>query len=205
MEDRINLARIAASAALGDESGLKKLFRQAVSENSSLLPLTELLLQTALFAGVPRCLNAFRLFHDSLNLLPEELREKKMQELKSGYEERVTEVGQAGAATFEKVYGDKHIFLREALKKWHPVLEEWIMHSAYGQILSRPGLALPEREIAAVAALTAMNLPLQLWGHMKGALNQGVSSSELREIIQGLSSMTTHTNMALEMLEGFDE
>jgi 4-carboxymuconolactone decarboxylase len=51
-------------------------------------------------------------------------------------------------------------------------------------VYSRPGLGLREREIATVAALTALgSAQPQLKVHIHGALNVGVTRTEVLEII----------------------
>ncbi len=53
----------------------------------------------------------------------------------------------------------------------------------FGDIWSRPGLALRDRSMITVAALTVMGREPQLKVHMKGALNLGVSREEITEMM----------------------
>ncbi|GCE26474.1 4-carboxymuconolactone decarboxylase [Dictyobacter alpinus] len=63
-------------------------------------------------------------------------------------------------------------------------LGRYIVEFAFGDIYSRPGLSLREREIATVAILTALGgREPQLRVHMEAALNVGISLQELEEII----------------------
>jgi len=65
-----------------------------------------------------------------------------------------------------------------------PDLARYTVEFAFGDVVSRPGLELKSREIATVAALTALgNAPAQLKFHMAAALNVGCSRVELVEII----------------------
>ena len=65
-----------------------------------------------------------------------------------------------------------------------PDFARWIVEAGYGDILSRPGLGLREREIATVAALTTVgNAPAQLRAHIEGALNVGLTREEIVEVI----------------------
>jgi 4-carboxymuconolactone decarboxylase len=64
----------------------------------------------------------------------------------------------------------------EALKDVAPDLARYVIEFPFGDIYSRPGLDLKSREIATVAALTAMgNAAPQLKVHIHGALNVGPS------------------------------
>ena len=72
----------------------------------------------------------------------------------------------------------------QALGAISPDFARWIVECGYGDILSRPGLVLRDREIATVAALTALgNAPAQLKAHVEGALNVGVTREEVVEVI----------------------
>lgn len=82
---------------------------------------------------------------------------------------RLTEVdGQAGAEVVEPL-GD---------------LGRYIVEFAFGDIYSREGLSLRDRELATVAALTAMGgREPQLKVHIGGALNVGLTEKEIEETI----------------------
>lgn len=63
-----------------------------------------------------------------------------------------------------------------------------IMGYAFTDVLSRPGLALREREMITLAALIAMgNAPDQLEFHLQAALNIGISQQEIIEILLQMS------------------
>ncbi|GAA5645083.1 MULTISPECIES: carboxymuconolactone decarboxylase family protein [Vibrio] len=65
-----------------------------------------------------------------------------------------------------------------------PDLAKLTIEFPFGDIYSRPGLDLKSREIATVAALTAMgNCQPQLKVHLQAALNVGCSEEELKEVI----------------------
>ncbi|TCS64334.1 carboxymuconolactone decarboxylase family protein [Varunaivibrio sulfuroxidans] len=72
----------------------------------------------------------------------------------------------------------------EALKDIAPDLARYTIEFPFGEIYSRPGLDLKSREIATVAALTALgNAVAQLKVHIHGALNVGCSRQEIVEIM----------------------
>jgi 4-carboxymuconolactone decarboxylase len=63
-------------------------------------------------------------------------------------------------------------------------LGRYIVEFAFGDIYSRDGLSLREREIATVAMLTALGgREPQLKVHLGAALNVGVTAEELEEVI----------------------
>ncbi len=61
-------------------------------------------------------------------------------------------------------------------------LQEMITQFAWGEVWSRPGLDRRTRSLLNLAMLTALNRPHELKLHIKGALNNGVTKEELREV-----------------------
>ena len=79
--------------------------------------------------------------------------------------------------------GSVHAML-DNLKKISPDLARLTVEFPYGDVVSRPGLDLRSRQIATVAALTALgNAPVQLRAHIDMALNVGCTRDEIREVI----------------------
>ena len=63
-------------------------------------------------------------------------------------------------------------------------LSPYFIEYSFGDIYTRDGLDLKSKEIAVVAALTAMGTALpQLKVHLNGALNTGSSVNEVKEVI----------------------
>jgi 4-carboxymuconolactone decarboxylase len=72
----------------------------------------------------------------------------------------------------------------EALKDISPYFADLLIEFPFGDVYSRPGLDLKSREIATVAALTAMGTATpQLKVHVHGALNVGCSPQEIIEVM----------------------
>ncbi len=72
----------------------------------------------------------------------------------------------------------------EALKAVAPDLGRYVIEFPFGDVYSREGLSLRDREIATVAALTALgHAQAQLKVHIHGALNVGCTRAEIVEII----------------------
>lgn len=69
-----------------------------------------------------------------------------------------------------------------------PDLAKYIIEYPFGDIYQRDGLDLKTRELATVAALTALgNCQPQLNVHINGALNVGCTPNEVTEIILQMS------------------
>ncbi|NEW91541.1 carboxymuconolactone decarboxylase family protein [Rhodopseudomonas sp. BR0M22] len=69
-----------------------------------------------------------------------------------------------------------------------PDFARYLIEFPFGDIYSRPGLDLRAREIATIAALTAMgNATPQLKVHIQAGLNVGLSRDEISEIIMQMA------------------
>lgn len=72
----------------------------------------------------------------------------------------------------------------ESLSEVSPDLARFIIEFAFGDVYDRPGLDLKSREIATMAALTALGTAVpQLEVHIHGALNVGCTRQEVVEVI----------------------
>ena len=58
-----------------------------------------------------------------------------------------------------------------------------IVEYAFGDIYSRPGLALRDRQLITVAMLAALGNVPQLEVHLQAALNVGITHEELHEVV----------------------
>ncbi|SFB34192.1 4-carboxymuconolactone decarboxylase [Collimonas sp. OK607] len=81
----------------------------------------------------------------------------------------------------DDIAGEKVI---DSLADISPDLGRYVIEFGFGEIYSRPGLSLQQRELATVAALTAMGTAQpQLKVHLAAALNVGLSRLEITETI----------------------
>ncbi|MET3117925.1 4-carboxymuconolactone decarboxylase [Undibacterium sp. GrIS 1.8] len=91
---------------------------------------------------------------------------------------------QRGLKKLAEIDGEAGQKVIDSLSDIAPDLARYTIEFPFGDIYSRPGLDLKSREIATVAALTAMgNCQPQLKVHIHGALNVGCSKEEIIEII----------------------
>ncbi len=75
-----------------------------------------------------------------------------------------------------------------ALADIAPDFATYLFEFPFGDIYSRPGLDTKAREIATIAALTAMgNAAPQLKVHIEAGLNVGLSRDEITEIIMQMA------------------
>jgi 4-carboxymuconolactone decarboxylase len=62
-------------------------------------------------------------------------------------------------------------------------LQHIINAYAYGDIWSRPGLSIGIKSLAMIAMMAVANRPAELRVHLKGALKNGCTLEEIREIL----------------------
>ena len=84
-----------------------------------------------------------------------------------------------GRQRFIEVHDEKALAAVEGLGD----LGRAIVEFAYGEVYTRPALALRDREIAAVAALVATGRSSQIPQHLRASLKAGITPDELGEII----------------------
>ncbi|MDP2007153.1 MAG: 4-carboxymuconolactone decarboxylase [Rubrivivax sp.] len=61
-------------------------------------------------------------------------------------------------------------------------LQEMVTQYCWGDVWNRPGLDRRTRSLLNLAMLTALNRPHELKLHIQGALNNGVTKDEIREV-----------------------
>ena len=62
-------------------------------------------------------------------------------------------------------------------------MQEFITRNAWGNVWQRPGLDLKTRSLITVAMLTAQGKQHELKAHARGAINNGATPEELREVM----------------------
>ncbi|MBC3949675.1 carboxymuconolactone decarboxylase family protein [Pseudomonas sp. DOAB1069] len=93
-----------------------------------------------------------------------------------------------GLAKLREIDGQAGENVIESLKDIAPDFARLLIEFPFGDIYSRPGLDLRSRELAVVAALTAMgNAAPQLKVHIHGARNVGCTEQEIIEIIMQMA------------------
>ena|ERR1035437_10163140 len=93
-----------------------------------------------------------------------------------------------GLAKLIEIYGDKGSDLIASLQDIAPDLARYVTEFAFGDIHCRPGLDLKSREMATVAALTALGTAgPQLRAHIHAALNVGCTKQEIVEVIMQMA------------------
>jgi 4-carboxymuconolactone decarboxylase len=166
-----SLIGLAATIAVGREADVRRAMTVAARSVDPTW-VEELLLQSYLFVGFPRALNATREWRKASGLaapLADDGADLA----------NVEEWARRGAAACAIVYGRMYTQLRANVRRLHPALDAWMIVEGYGKVLSRPGLDLKRRELCIVAVCAVLDQERQLHSHLHGALNAGASDAEV--------------------------
>jgi 4-carboxymuconolactone decarboxylase len=181
------LVQLSAAIAASDESTIRRwMARAAVTASQE--HVEEVVLQSYLFCGFPRALNAAREW-------------RRVAPAPAPASDEADDVGrdaewrERGEQTLAAVYGDMYDKLRLNVRDLHPALDAWMVVDGYGKVLSRPALDLPRRELCIVAACAAMGQDRQLHSHLRGALNVGVAPDTLRDALDAIVELVSSERM----------
>jgi len=99
-----------------------------------------------------------------------------------------TERYERGRRALAEIDGEAGEAVIASLADIAPDFARYILEFPFGDIYSRPGLDLRSREVATIAALTAMGTAApQLKVHIRAGLNVGLSREEVVEIIMQMA------------------
>ena len=84
----------------------------------------------------------------------------------------------------KELFGDKAVEQRmNAFGEFGEPLQHIINAYAYGDVWSRPGLSMGVKSLAMIGMMAAANRPQELRVHLKGALKNGCTPEEIREVL----------------------
>lgn len=89
-----------------------------------------------------------------------------------------------GTEIIERTFGVEAEAVLGPISEVAPDLSRYVAEFAYGDIYSRPGLSAGQRSLITIALLTSMgDCAKEITAHVNGALNQGVTPSEIVETV----------------------
>lgn len=182
------LVRLAAVIAAGTEADVRAELARA-QQDARVEWIEEVILQSYLFAGFPRTLNAAREWR--------KVSGREAPHFDEGERlDRAEEWRRQGEATCAIVYGPFYEKLRSNIRALHPALDAWMIVEGYGKVLSRAALDLARRELCIVAACAASRQDRQLHSHLHGALHAGASEAAISDTLSAISTMVSPDDAA---------
>ena len=190
------LVRLSGAIAGGSEADVRA-NATACTQGVDPVWVEEVILQSYLFAGLPRTLNAMREWRRLSG------RVAPVEDEGANAERRVAEWRARGEETCAAVYADMYDRLRVNIAALHPALDAWMVVEGYGKVLGRPQLDLMRRELCIVAMCAVAKQDRQLQSHLHGALNVGATPEQVAGSLVAVGDMIGKTGLtrALTMLE----
>ena len=74
-------------------------------------------------------------------------------------------------------------------------LQEWLNEHAWGTTWLRDGLDLKTRSLCTCAMLASLGRSTELRGHIRGAINNGATATEIREVCFTAQYMPVHRRL----------
>lgn len=179
----VHLVRIAAAVAVSPVETVRAVMQGALGGVDP-VHVDEVLLQSYLFAGFPRTLNAMVAWRDVSGVAAPDRDEAADVAHASVW-------ARAGEATCRAVYGPTYDALRRHVAQLHPAIDAWMVVDGYGKILSRPELPLDARERCIVAVCAAAAQLPQLGSHLRGARRAGVSFADLEATLDAIRDIAS--------------
>lgn len=89
-----------------------------------------------------------------------------------------------GLAVRRAVLGDAHVDRSlQSRTAFNAEIQDLITRFAWGEAWTRPGLPRHSRSLITLAMLIALNRPDEFRLHLRGAVNNGVSRDEIKEVL----------------------
>ena len=169
------LVTLSAAIAAADSESVAREAALALESGVAPAALYEAILQSYLFVGFPRAIEALFAARDVLQ------RAGGVPEAAAAVDPAGWE--RAGTELCRRVYGRNFEKLVATMRGLSPDLASWMVLEGYGKTLSRPALGAVEREYAVIAILTVTGAWRQLRSHAIGAVNVGGTRAQVREAI----------------------
>lgn len=126
-------------------------------------------------------------------------------------QETASELFEKGLSIRKEVLGEAHVerSLTNTSDFARP-MQELVTEYCWGAIWGRPGLERPTRSLLNLAMLTALNRGHELGVHVRGALRNGVTREEIREVFLqcaiyvGVPAALESHRIAEEVFAAFD-
>ena len=176
------LVRLAAVISGGSEAQLRSELAAVLAAKVDTVWVEEVILQSYLFAGFPRGLNAAREWRRLSGVAAPAEDDDSHHEHGANWEVR-------GEVTCATVYGPFYEKLRRNIRALHPALDAWMIVEGYGKVLGRPQLDLVRRELCVVASCAIAKQDRQLHSHLHGALHVGATPAAVEGTLDAIADL----------------
>lgn len=158
-----------------------------IMKNKKIQPekIYETILQTYLFCGFPATIEALKLFKKHFSNFRIEYHRYNLEKYQK-----------SGVANCKLIYKKNFKKLISNMAFVSPELKEWMIIEGYGKVLGRKNLSLKERELINVSILSSRYFENQLYSHLKGCLNLGISKKDIIQILLEIKHVCKERNFS---------
>lgn len=186
---RRELCTIAALTVMGFPQGeLKAHIKGNLSAGNSPEEVIEIMIQMAAYGGFPAAINGVSIakeVFEEKGLLPLKISKEDIKMERKSNKTRK----EAGIEVLMKTKNQKEEDILKDIEEFIPAMKRFIVEFPYSEIYTRGCVDLKTRELATVAALTALgNCQAQLKVHIEAALNLDNSAEEIAEVIMQMTA-----------------
>jgi 4-carboxymuconolactone decarboxylase len=200
------IAVVASLTALGNaEPQLKVHINGALNVGCTINDVKEVILQMSGYSGFPSCINGMNALKYVLNQRKEEGINDSIG-IEPTNEVLPNDRYDVGAKELSELDNNQVKILEDAYNDFAPDLVKFVVNS-YADIIGRNNLNKRYRQVATIAALTALgNAKPQLRFHINAGLNVGLTAEEVKEIMllmtvySGFPSAINGINVLKEVL-----
>jgi alkylhydroperoxidase/carboxymuconolactone decarboxylase family protein YurZ len=168
-----------AATTQGRPETVRSVLKLVLGQGAPIADLREAILQSYLFVGYPRVINALAALREISGVdggaPPVDFR--LAADNASAWEAD-------GQTLIRRIYGRRYEKLLDAMVVLSADLPRWMVLEGYGKVLSRPQLDSHTRELVAVGSLVPLRVPEQLRAHSRGALHVGATPEEVRQTLR---------------------
>lgn len=180
---QLHIVTISSFTAKGDLQRLKQVLNVALDSGLTINEIREVLVHLYAYCGFPRSLQGINTFMTVL-----EARRAKGVTDKVGKE--ITPVKnnlnkyERGKKTLETLSGQAEKGPKTGYAAFSPVIDTFLKEHLFADVFDRDILSYADREIATISALINLGgVEPMIQGHMRIALNIGLTESQLRQIL----------------------
>jgi 4-carboxymuconolactone decarboxylase len=185
--ETVLLALAAAMTADGHGTETANVLTYVLKEYPRPEEVREIIIQTHLFAGYPRALNALESFRQAAEKAGVDISKLRTEPSEAGM--KPAELLDRGKTLWEAVYGANAARVAGNAKNASPDLAHWSLLHGYGSVLSRFAPDGLTREFCVVAALVPLDVQPQLKGHVQGVLNLGGTPDQLWKLLGAIRNL----------------
>lgn len=178
---QVGIVTIAAFTASGDLPKLTVALNEALDAGLSINEIKEVLVQMYAYAGFPRSLNGINTFAEVVTQRQQQGKKDILGPAPSAFPAGKSSE-QLGGEIRTRLTGSTAV---GGYAEFVPVIDEFLRAHLFGDIFGRDNLDFQSREIATIAALASLDgVEPQLKSHFNVGLNVGLSSAQLKQIVE---------------------